>query len=454
MADAKRAKEFFDQAVIAAKENPAMAYPLLCSAAIINPFDPQIWVELGAAADRGGLRTGAIAAYRAGLLVAPENPYLMVNLGNQFYHAGKIEDSLRLTKAAIKIKPDLPEPWTNLSMIQTALKNDAAAIDAARQAIKLSDKPVYKLGLAFALLNAGKFAEGLVNLEARFPEKLINFQQYPYPQWRGESGEGKILFLSAEQGMGDAISFMRFVPAVMPRFEKTIIAVHGPLMRLFESFRYYPGVEVIPLPCPLPAADYWTTFSSLPTALGLNDETIAKTPQCTVTPPATPTPWKNVDRTFHVGIAWAGDPSNGIDHWRSIALADMLAFTGLDKRIQVYSLQVGARAADINSLGVVPVITDVGQYIRDVVDTLSIFENLDLVICIESSIRHMAALARKEAWVLVPRFGCDWRLSYGTRPPIWADKHVLFRQGDGESWPKVIQRVCSRLKRRLDGKDE
>lgn len=451
MADAKKGKEFFEQALIAAKENMAMCYPLLCSSALVDPFASQTWLELGAAANRSKLLRGAIAAYRMGLVADPNNHHLMVNLGNQLYHDGRLEEAERLTREAIKINPNSAEAWTNLSMICLADKDNEAAIKTGRKALELNDQPLMRLGLAFALLNDGQYSEGLRLMEARFKDTLVNFGQYPYPQWNGEDGTGKTLFLVAEQGMGDAISFMRFVPEVLFRFGKVIMGVHGPLMRLFESFNYDPNVEVIPLPCPLPAADFWSTFSSLPTALGLEDHDIAQRQQVTVTAPPLAAPWKSKDHTFHVGLAWAGDPTNGIDRWRSVAFTDMLQLAGLDRSIQLYGLQVGPRSADIHANGAAPIVRDVAQYIRDVVDTLSIFDHLDLVICVESSIRHMAALARKEAWVLVPRWGCDWRLSYGTRGPIWADNHVLWRQKEGESWEQVIHRIGHRLKKRARG---
>src|SRR5208283_916297 len=93
------------------------------------------------------------------------------------------------------------------------LKGDCkGAVTAAKRGFELdSDNPLSEACYAFALLYDQQWAEGFKAFEIRFKWRLHSFLQYPFPKWLGE--ENKTLFLVADQGLGDTLSYARFVHA-------------------------------------------------------------------------------------------------------------------------------------------------------------------------------------------------------------------------------------------------
>ena len=81
-------------------------------------------------------------------------------------------------------------------------------------------------------------------------------------------------------------------------------------------------------------------------------------------PPARP------GRPLRVGFAWAGNPANGADRLRSMRLADWQPLLR-DSGATFYSLQVGPRAAELQSLPADLPVVDLSAQLRDFADTAS-----------------------------------------------------------------------------------
>ncbi len=79
---------------------------------------------------------------------------------------------------------------------------------------------------------------------------------YPYPKWEGE--KDKTVFLSADQGLGDTLSFSRFLPAASKKCKYIHCLIQPELMRCFnEAFTTLPNVNFLPSGSPFPQADVW-----------------------------------------------------------------------------------------------------------------------------------------------------------------------------------------------------
>jgi len=91
-------------------------------------------------------------------------------------------------------------------------------------------------------------------------------------------------------------------------------------------------------------------------------------------------------------------------------------------------------------------------YIRDVVDTVSILKQLDLVICCESALAHIAALAGAECWVPYSRLGKDYRLGSHGKHQLWSN-HRVFNQGEDMRWQPVFDDIALALEARVHAID-
>lgn len=458
MGDRQSAIKFIQKGEEAARERTVQqkvdhGYQLLTSACYADPTYWDAFYRNGNAAVDLNRPEAAIACYRRALeceMTVAEKAPLLSNLAWKLHEFGRFDEAMDLLGEATTIAPQLALPWIHISAIQTALGNTATAVKAAYKAHEMfPEDPLGEFALAFALLFDRQFAKGFKAFEARFPSRLPQFLHYPYPKWHGE--KGKTVFLVADQGLGDTLSFARFLPQVAEQAGYVHACVQQELMRTFRhAFRQYDNINWLPQPCNFPAADAWTTFVSLPYALGLTDDQIRAVPNFETIRENIRTDWKVPDRKLHIGIAWAGSAQNDIDRHRSIPLTHFLELYRVPG-IQLYSLQMDAKKAELFSTGSAPVIRDLSGYIRDVADTFNILRNLDMVITIESALGHICSMIDKECWLPYSALGRDYRIGPDGSDRLWTPRHRIFPQRLGEGWAPVFDRIVDALRDKADG---
>ena len=84
----------------------------------------------------------------------------------------------------------------------------------------------------------------------------------------GRGLAGKTLLVWAEQGAGDTLQFVRFVPALLAEEGKAILRVQAALRHVVETLD--PRIQVVGDDQPLPAHDLHCPLLSLPLALGID----------------------------------------------------------------------------------------------------------------------------------------------------------------------------------------
>lgn len=478
MGNRQAAVDFYNKAVQALndKGNPdhlSHSYSLFSAACMVDPTYGLAWYQCGNNNFDLKLHHAAVADWRRALQCpqasianasaaggqadspATERAKILCNLGWGLYVVGQMNEAFEALDEAVKLDPTQAMIWMRLSLVHSILDHSQTSIDCALKAHKLEpDNSTIEMGLAFAYLLDGCYAQGFKHFESRFPYRLKNFLQYPYPKWLGEPG--KIVHLVADQGIGDTLSFARFVEQVAKRCQYIHAAVQPCLMRLFtHAFMHLPNVNLLPQPCNLPQADSWSTFVSLPFALGLSDAQIKEAkhivcPQISTFASTHPESWKVPDRTLHIGIAWAGSPLNDIDKHRNIPLQHFLELYDVPG-VQLYSLQVGDKAREMRDAGAVALIGDLTPHISDVTDTLALLKHLDLVITCESALGHICALAGTETWVPYSFLGRDYRAGLTGQNKLWMPKHRYFRQGADLNWTPVFEEIKQALRERVNG---
>ena len=405
----------------------------------------------------------AVALYRRALeceQTPDERKLTLSNLAWALTKVGGQREAINHLHAALDIDPKMALPYMHLALCHTTLGNTSVAAGFAQKCFDLSDKnngeaiALAEFQLAFALLFDRQYALGLKHFESRFPCRLPNFLLYPYPKWKGE--HGKTLFLVADQGLGDTLSYARFVDRAARRCRYIHMCVQSELRRVFEhAFRHLPNINFMPSPSNFPGdADAWSTFVSLPYALGLSDEEIKEEPNIDVPRYPMSTAWKVPDRKFHIGIAWAGSPLNDIDKHRNIPIHLFMELYRCEG-VQLYSLQVDAKKADLNLWGFAPLIKDNSGYLRDVADTMSMLPALDLVISVELALGHICSMADHECWVPYSWLGRDYRIGVDeSSERLWTPRTKIFQQGSDMRWEPVFERIVEALKEKVHGNVE
>jgi tetratricopeptide (TPR) repeat protein len=440
------------------------AYQLMSSACYADPMWSEAFYANGCNASDLERPHASVALFRRALECEfPSDTHkakALTNLAWGLTKIGRHQEAVPFLHQAIDLDGRLQLPWMILSLCHTSFGDTKTAVGCANKCVDLTKKhnpddvmaqATAEFALAFALLFDGQYALGLKHFESRFQHRLHNFLRYPYPKWRGE--RDKTLFLVADQGLGDTLSYSRFVRAASSRCSYIHLCVQSELRRVFEhAFRDLSNINFMPSPSNFPGdADVWSTFVSLPFALGLTDEQIINAPPIDMLcPPMAPT-WKVSDRKLHIGIAWSGSPMNDIDKHRNIPIHHFLELHRVEG-VQLYGLQMDARKDQLGLWGCAPLIRDLSGYARDIADTVSILNHLDLVISVESALGHICSMAQKEHWTPYSHLGRDYR--YGVRETsqrLWMPKVRVFQQADDCRWEPVFDRIVAALQEKVHG---
>lgn len=445
--------------VKAGKPGPNLAYQLLASSVMNDATFTKGWHHVGDVSMSQKWTSSCIAAHRRALelgvgtqngdLEPKEQVRSLVELGHCLHLQGRNAEGRKFIERAIDLEPDHAPAWCCLSLCQSMMGEHDLAVASAHKGHKLEPaNPEIEMALGMAHFYAGNMRQGLRYYEARYPYRLKHFLDYPHPQWKGEPG--KRLVVVTDQGMGDALSFSRFVPKAIERSKFVHMVVQKELVRLFQGmFQQYPNINVQPAGTPFVPADAWSSFVSLPHAMDLSEGEIRNTPNVPIPQFGAPANWKAQDRQTHIGVAWRGSPAADIEHHRNFPV-DLLLRLYEVPGVQLYSLQFGeAVTTELHGKGLAPLIYDLSPYIQDAADSAAIIRNLDLVVTVESFPGHLAGAVGTECWIPYSYGGRDYRLGDDGSKPLWYAKHRCFKQAQGESWEAVFERIVQTLKERV-----
>jgi len=148
---------------------------------------------------------------------------------------------------------------------------------------------------------------------------------------------------------------------------------------------------------------------------------------------------------LYVGLVWKGNADHKNDANRSLPGLSTLAPLWSVQGVTFISLQKGAGEAEAKyPPGNQPIVA-LGSEIADLADTAAIVALLDFVICVDTSIAHLAGALGKPCWVLLPSIDTDWRWLGERGDSPWYPTMRLFRQEGTGDWGKTVERVREAL---------
>ena len=248
----------------------ATALTFLNAAAAIEPSNAEIHNNAGNVRLQLGHLQGAIDCYLKAISLQPDSAIYFNHLGNALRSQSKFAEAETCLQEALRLRPRYPEALANLGFLFAEQSRFVEAEAHYREAI--AQQPDYAMAhvcLGQLLLRRGDFAGGWAEQEWRwtwpdFPSPKRNFAQR---QWRGELLLSGTLLLHAEQGFGDTIQFLRYVPLVAERLPGVVLVleVHPELQQ--PGCVSVPGISLLLARGEtLPAFDWHCPLMSLPLA--------------------------------------------------------------------------------------------------------------------------------------------------------------------------------------------
>lgn len=389
----------------------------------------------------------ALTCYHEAIAIDPAFGSALADAAAVHFKLGRLSESQALYQLAEKAQPANAELLYQYSNLMLSMGLCEKVIQLASKGLAHDpNDPNLNWIKAMGLLMSGNYNDGWLAYEWRWQAKLIpagqNKPVCSQPMWKGEPVAGKTLWLQAEQGLGDTLQMLRYVPLVAAMGAKVLLDIPQFIIPLCDGLQLnctllQPGYEV-------PEFDYYCPLFSLPLAFKTEISNIpAKVPYLFCDTALQ----KNWERKLdaraksRVGLVWSGNSAFLNDEKRSIPLERFSKILKIN--CEFFSLQKEVRQSDELVLSE-SAIFDSRHDLHTFSETAALIACMDLVISVDTSVAHLAGAMGKPVWLLLP-FSPDWRWMLQRSDSPWYPTARLFRQLEDQSWIGVLERVNEEL---------
>jgi len=416
----------------------------------IEPRNHDLMHARGTALMKLGRHAEALAAFEYVVRQKPDAADAHLNTANMLMELGRLEESLQSCDASIAAqKVYAPGHLMRANVLQHLFRPDEAfaAYDAAIAAKPDYHDAYYHRGSAHLL--HGRYKEGWRDFEHRWQASACGFDRPKLQpaEWRGEDLKGRSIVVYAEQGLGDTIQFVRFLPKLADMGAKVTFLCHPSLMRLFGVFA--DRLEIVATVLPEQNFDFQCALMSVAERLQIDRDHLPGPTPYLFAEPELVALWREKigGDGFKIGIAWQGNPKGLIDKGRSVPLAMFEPLAHLDG-VRLISLQ---KTHGLDQLSRLPsgmnveTLESFDEGPDGFLDTAAVMENLDLVVSSDTATPHLAGALNRPCWVALKQVP-DWRWMMGRSDSPWYPSMRLFRQQAAGDWAGVFAEITQALR--------
>lgn len=374
----------------------------------------------------------------------------------------KIDEAIAAYEKALDLNQNAASVLHNLGNIYTNIKNDpkTALIYYERYLECDPDNDDAKSCVGAMYLKLKNYEKGWEYLEYCMNKALAiahrksidNSLTKSKPIWWGEDISDKTIYVYYDGGLGDVIMFARFLPMLKEKCKKVLFRSPSSMIKLFKDCQF--DIEVLDKNFPESEIkfDYHLPLMSLAHRLNINTEDKIPFSEGFLKTDANKVQdYKRKyfdDDKFKIGIKWQGDTT--YNQTRQFPLKSALKLMEIPNT-NFYSLQKGSGIEQLEGVnGINGVrgyeIIDLGSTFEDFSDTAAAIENLDLVICNDTSVAHLAGAMGKKCWVVLP-YAQDWRWSMDISYNPWYKSIKMFKQPELGDWDGVFKQVYQELEK-------
>jgi tetratricopeptide (TPR) repeat protein len=452
------------------------------AALALNPVNVEALYNRGNTLNALGRFDEAIKSFEQVIRISRNHFRAFTNLGNALLALQRHEDALSCYERALQIEPNCPDALNGRSLILQMLGEYRDALSGYEKALALRPHHAESLGNRGLLyVELGRFAEGLrdyqLALEIGPNNPKINWQyawlslllgefkagwrRYEY-RWEGapelvgrkrdfknstwlgqDSLVDKVIFIHAEQGLGDTIQFCRYLFLLKKYGARVVFEVQPALLSLLKGFE---GADLlISKGSVIPDFDYHSPLLSLPFAFKTDLDSI---------PFSTPYLFPEVSRVdfwkkrlgnegFKIGICWKasrGERTIPIEFFYSLLGTSGVRLISLHREDDNNELSDSVDGERIERLG--------KSYDADApfVDAAAVISCCDLVITTDTSVAHLAGAIGAPTWVVL-KYSPDFRWLLNRDDSPWYKSVRLFRQASLGDWKSAFENIKFNLKK-------
>lgn len=394
----------------------------------------------------------SISHLKMAIKIKPSAAYYN-NLGLQYRHKSDFKLSIYYFKKAIKEKNEAFF-WLNLGSTYGECRKLNKAINCLKKAIELdANLAAAHVNLAYCYQLQGQWTKAWPEYEWRFDyfEQTKRFTKMydKNNNWDGKQDiKNKKIIIYCEQGTGDVIQFLRYLPQLKQKQCHIILHCPPELESLCKQQDYVDEIITLESNAQTPPIhDFHASIMSLPylfdTSIIPNSKYLKTYKKCNL---------ENYKQYYKIGIVWAGSPYHPNDFKRSCYLNKFKPIYEIPNT-KLFSLQKFL-APRVYHNSQMPIdftencedikLINMAEFINNFEDTASIVKELDLIVTVDTAILHLAGALGKKTYALIPYNPC-WRWKLGTKKTEWYPSVTLFRQTQPNRWEDVIENIKRKI---------
>ena len=428
----------------------------------LNPYFAMAHLNLGIILkDLGNLKEAEVSTRKA-IELNEDFAEAHYNLGIILKDLGNLKEAERCQRKVLDMNPDFTDAHLNLGTVLIDLGNLKEAEYFFKRAIEIKPNLAEAYyGLAAIELVNGNYKSGLENYEFRFKTKrpaIIHGEtniKIAKKTQRFQKGD-KLLVIS-EQGLGDTLQYMRYIPYLRSLGIDVSFSAQEKLHTLIQSS----GIDQNPID-PDQVANIsegeWIPLLSLPRYLKVSPEYPIITKPYIFSTKELVKKWETIlskEKKPIIGINWQGNPGieQSIYQERSLPLK-IFSILADQNEISLLSLQKGFGSEQIDHCLFKDKFVTCQPQIDstwDFLENAAIIENCDLVISCDTSIAHLAGGMGKKVWLLL-KDAPFWTWGLEKESTFWYPSMRLFRQKEMNNWQEVMERVSNEITKKFEEK--
>ena len=212
----------------------------------------------------------ALAACRKALAIEPKNCDAVNNLGGVLIDLGDNSQAVEVFRKLLQIEPGHLSARRNLAAALMSAGDLKAAVHELDQTLIVEPECAEaRKNRGIACLLSGDYEQGWADYEWRWQTKEFTLRTYAQPRWDGSDLNGRTILIYAEQGLGDSLQFVRYLPLLRDRGGQVVFECKPAMRRILESLD---GIDIlVEAGQSLPSFDVQAPLMSLPHLLALPD---------------------------------------------------------------------------------------------------------------------------------------------------------------------------------------
>jgi len=399
----------------------------------------------------------AISVCKKAIDINKNHPEIYYNMASILKEKGDIESSDEAYQIAIKLRPSYIEAYYNLALLKTENGDFSQAIELYKKSLKFGPKYYESIwNLSLLELLVGDYKSGWENYKYRWKRDKppILHGNYIVNQWDGENiFKAHKLLIIAEQGLGDTIQYMRYIPYLIKKGINISFCAQDNLHTLIKESNIH-NSPIKKNESILIKSGKFIPLLSLPRYLGIKEDNVIINEPYVKSNSQVTEKWKRQISKKEkpiIGINWQGNPLMEKTYiGRSIPL-EIFGEILKSNSVNFISLQKGFGSEQLDHCSFKDSFVECQKNINetwDFLETASIIDNCDLIITCDSVTAHLAGAMGKQVWLLLTYIPF-WTWGLRGETTIWYPSMKLFRQKRKHDWEEVMKRVSLEIKKYL-----